>query len=264
MERQNPIVTFTSDFGHKDGYTGVVKGVILSICPGATIVDISHSLPPFDLSAAKWVIKNSFPFFPAATVHLVVVDPGVGGSRKNILIQSGSHFFVGPDNGIFTPVLETAQAAWELTEERFFAEAVSTTFHGRDIYGPAAAHLAAGTPPDRMGSPLDLSLLVRLDDPVYLSRDDEISGEVIYVDRFGNLISNIPAEVLPDGARCFLKDREIGPIGKTYASATKGDSVAFTGSHGNLEIGVCQGRADRKLGAGAGDPIRIECRRLAE
>jgi len=242
------IITLTTDFGLQDPYVGVMKGVILGIDPGARIVDATHAVPPGSIREAADILEDTVPFFPEGTVHVAVVDPGVGSTRRAIIAAAGGHFFVGPDNGIFWPRIrqDPESRVFHLTREEFFRKPVSRTFHGRDVFAPAAAHLAAGRDPRDMGTPVSDPVELPLKGPVALG--DEVVGEVTRVDRFGNLITNI-REDMPGGpwkrGACLIRagGLEIRGIRSTYTEVPEGGVLALWGSGGRLEISVNRGRA---------------------
>lgn len=254
------LITFTSDFGSKDSYTGVVKGVILSIAPDAKIVDISHDVEPWNVAAAAWIITCAYKYFPEGTIHIVVVDPAVGSDQRRILLYNDRECFIGPDNGIFSLVM-AEQAEWnavELNKKEYWLPYVSHTFHTRDIFGPVAAHIANGVEPHRLGSPIEIESLAKLADHQLECEDGKIKGSVIHVDRFGNLISNIPNDKVKTGGRCYLKGKYVADIRGTYSSVETGKPVAFRASHGFLEIAIHKGRASEILNAAVGTSVRLE------
>lgn len=256
-----PVITLTTDFGTADHYVGAVKGVILSIAPDAVLVDLTHQVPPQDVCAGSYALRSAAREFPAGTVHLAVVDPGVGGARRAVAVRGLGYLWVGPDNGLFTHVLADAGSeVRELRHPGIARKEVSSTFHGRDLFAPAAAHLAAGFPFADSGPVVE--------DPVLLSEAQPqrtgsgIAGEILHVDGFGNLITNVPAELLAAlGARprVRLADRAaVEGLAAAYADVSPGALVALIGSGGLLEIGVNGGSAATALGLGRGDPITIE------
>jgi S-adenosylmethionine hydrolase len=249
-------ITVTSDFGSSDGYVGVMKGVMREICPEAVIVDLSNEIAPGDIKAAAWILHNSYRYFPLGTVHLSVVDPGVGSNRRAILVYSERHAFVGPDNGIFSLVLNDADVwkAHVLERSEYFRPSISTTFHGRDIFAPVAAHLASGEDPSAFGAKLALEDLVRFRLPGAARIAGRVVGAVVYIDRFGNVITNIDEELLGEAKLCRVAGVEV-LIGSTYADSKPGEFVACLGSHGCLEIAVNGGRADIALSVAYGTEV---------
>lgn len=259
------IVTLTTDFGWEDVYAAIMKGVILGIHPGATVVDISHGIRPGDIRQGAWMLEESTRFFPAGTVHLAVVDPGVGGARRPILVCTESSFFVGPDNGIFWPLIEAAGEATviHLTSDTYFLPKISRTFHGRDIFAPVAGHLARGIDPFDIGTPIQNP--VRLELPTVKRSKDAVVGEVVRVDRFGNLISNIRRRDIGclgclTGLKVTIGGLTIRGISGTYSNVPRGEMLALLGSSGYLEIAVNQGRASALVGRDGdseGIPVRV-------
>ena len=252
-----PIITLTTDFGNVDGYVGIVKGVILSICETAKIIDISHDIPAWNINAAAWVLGNSQPYFPKGTIHLGVVDPGVGSKRRPILIESKGQVFIGPDNGIFSLIVQDDSEAksYELTESKYWMPEVSHSFHARDLFAPVSAHFASGVSADKLGQSIGADTLVYLPSRELRIKPKRVEGSVAYVDRFGNLITNIKKDNVRNAALCQVGKRSIGRIGQSYSWAEQGAPIAFIGSHGFLEIAVSQGRADEKLDAGVNTPV---------
>ncbi|HEY6867722.1 MAG TPA: SAM-dependent chlorinase/fluorinase [Candidatus Eisenbacteria bacterium] len=259
-----PIITFTSDFGHQDWFVGVVHGVLHGICPGARVVDLTHAIPPGDVARAAFVLEAAAPDFPAGTVHLAVVDPGVGTTRRALAVRARDQLFVGPDNGILEWALtERGAEAYSLTDELWFRRPVSRTFHGRDVFAPVAAHLACGTAIGKLG--------VRVADPVRLRRapphreDGALVGCVRYIDRFGNALTDLETEVLAsafpdvpeDQLEIEIGSRRIRGLSRSYGEAPVGSIVAVMGSSGRLEIAQVGGDAASRLGLGEGDPVRV-------
>ena len=240
-----PIITLLTDFGTADNYVAEVKGVLLSRAPTATLVDVSHEVPPGSVRAGQYLLSRVWPRFPAGTVHLVVVDPGVGTERRALAAQAGGHRFVGPDNGLFTPLPEDA---------RFVALPIlrdaSPTFHARDVFAPAAARLAAGARLDELGTAV--SDVVRAPLAAPRVSDTVVVGEVVYTDRFGTLISNIPRELVRSGAPIKVADTGVGPLRRTFGDVATGKLVAYVGSGGTVEIAVREGSAASVLGVGVG------------
>ena len=256
-ESKQRIISLTTDFGTQDGYIGIVKAVIIGICPDVRIIDLSHDLPPWNIAAAAWVLGNSFQHFPSGSIHVGVVDPGVGSSRRAVALEAADHIFVGPDNGIFSKLLHTNEVkfAVELTEEQYWRKNLSSTFHARDVFGPVAAHYATGVSLKQLGKEIDIESLLRLPAREIQVRQNRVEGSVAYVDHFGNLITNIKKDMVRESALCQVGKRSIGRIKQTYSSGDLGAPLAFIGSHGYLEIAVSQGRADEKLDAGVNTTI---------
>ena len=256
-----PIITLTTDFGQTDSYVGAIKGVILGICPEAALVDISHDIRPQAVQQAAYVLSTAAPYFPPGAVHLVVVDPGVGTGRRPVVVQTGRALYVAPDNGVLGLVLneEPARMAIHLTDPRYHLSRVSATFHGRDIFAPAAAHLACGTAPSQMGEPLSPSELVSLTILEPQPRPDEhLQGAVLHIDHFGNLITNIRISNAKSPIAVVISGRRIKEVSRTFGDVEPGGLVAYAGSSGHLEIAVREGNAARVLGMDIGDPVRVE------
>ena len=242
------IVTLLTDFGLEGPYAAAMKGVILSINPGARLVDISHQIEPGAVSRAALLLKETVPFFPSGTIHLAVVDPGVGGSRRAIAAATADGFFVGPDNGIFWPVISDAGPTdiIHLTESRYFLPDVSNTFHGRDIFAPVAAHLSLGAAIRRMGPMIEDPVRLDLQKPHVAA--DVLTGEVVRADRFGNLITNIDQKTLKGflgTAKPVFRvgDLTVEGLNHAYSDKAEGALLALIGSSCQLEISVNRGRA---------------------
>ncbi|OIO98681.1 MAG: hypothetical protein AUK03_00950 [Anaerolineae bacterium CG2_30_64_16] len=252
------IITLTTDFGLADGYVGIMKGVILGIAPAARLIDLSHDILPQDVRGAAYVLARAAPYFPGGTVHLAVVDPGVGGERRPVLVQTERALYVGPDNGVFTHALaEPGARAWVLDRPAFWLSEPSRTFHGRDIFAPIAAHLAHGVLPDQVGQPIDDPVRLSLAQPVRHA-DGHISGQVMHVDRFGNLITDIPADWGETGRwTCRVAGQQITHVCATYADGAPGALVALISSGNTLEVAVRDGNAARRLDVKAGEPVTL-------
>ncbi len=254
------VITLTTDFGTRDYYVGTMKGVIYSITSEARVVDLTHEVDKHDIAEAAIVVKSSHKFFPDGTVHVAVVDPGVGGQRRPILARARGQYFIGPDNGIFSYVLGSDYEAWLLENPAYRLEVVSDTFHGRDIFAPAAAHLSLGVSPDAFGPRIDTLIAHTTRPPSVFT--DHIHGEVIHVDSFGNLITNVPREIVSSTAGDYpcevhLSGRVIRGVSRSYSSVDRGTLLALIGSTGLLEIALRDGSAQRKLGVGRGDPVLV-------
>lgn len=260
--KSSGVITLTTDFGADSPYVAALKGVILSINPGVTIVDVTHSVPPQDVRAGAIVLADVARWFPPDTIHVAVVDPGVGTARKIVYAQIGRQHFVAPDNGLLSRLAQTTKPSRiiAVTEPTYWLEEVSTTFHGRDIMAPVAAHLSQGLDPELLGSPLDK--LYELDWPQPRVAGDEITGQVIAVDSFGNLITNIGArhlaDVPRDGAvRIECAGHTILHFVHAYGDQSDSSLVALIGSSGQLEVAVVSGNAAQTLGAHVGDAVAI-------
>ncbi|HET7288835.1 MAG TPA: SAM-dependent chlorinase/fluorinase [Thermodesulfobacteriota bacterium] len=241
------IITLMTDFGLRDHYAGVMKGVILGINPDAVIVDITHEIRKYHIYEAAFKLRGCYNYFPKGTIHVAVVDPGVGGPRRPLAAEAGGYYFVGPDNGIFSPVLESVDksAVVEITRTEFMLENVSRTFHGRDIFAPAAAHLSNGVSILDLGRTLPQP--VSIDVPTPSVKGDEIRGVVLYADSFGNLVTNVPGNMVVPGMAVYAGQYRIGPVKATYGDVEKGNLLAIIGSSGLLEISVNQGSAREVL-----------------
>lgn len=257
------VITLTTDFSLHDSYVGTMKGVILRIFPEARLVDISHHITPQDVLEASLVLGSGFRFFPPGTVHLAVVDPGVGGGRRPIMICGSEQYFVGPDNGTFSRILERDPEArvHEIRESKFLLPSISDTFHGRDIFAPVAAYLARGVDPAEIG-PITTEFR-RLAVPVPTIWGDQIRGEVIHIDSFGNIVSNITrqqfrAAVGSQSFRILINGKVIDRLHRTYEEQERGRTLALFGSSDLLEIAVAEGRAERRIGAGKGDTVLVQ------
>lgn len=246
------IVTVLTDFGSRDGYVAAMKGVILGIAPDARVVDSAHEVEPGDVEAGAWILSQYWELYPEGTVHLVVVDPGVGSERRAIAVLAHGRACVAPDNGVLTRVLDGARdwSAVELTERRYLRSRISSTFHGRDVFAPAAAHLAAGVPLERLGEGIDVPVRLPLERP--LREADRLRGRVAHVDRFGNLISDIPASWAGPRWRFQVSERGVGRLQRSYSAVDPGALVVVEGSLGTIEVAVRDGSAARKLGVGRG------------
>ena len=256
------IITLLTDFGTEDSYVGAMKGVILSINPDATIIDISHQIPPQDIIAGAFVLSQAAPFFPKGTVHIAVVDPGVGGKRKPILIETDKYFFVGPDNGIFDIALqnERIRRKIHLTNKNYFLGYISSTFHGRDIFSPVAAYLSLGIDPALFGK--KIKTLTSLDVKKPFAKDGKITGRIIHIDRFGNLITNIDEGLLKKvfKNRIFeveVCDNIIKRFVPSYTNAKQGEPIGLIGSSGLMEIAMREKNASIELGIKRGDVVIV-------
>ena len=256
------LVTVLTDFGEQDGYVAAIKGVLLGREPGLSIVDVSHQIAPGDVAAAAYVLLQAAPHFPAGTVHLVVVDPGVGGARRALAARIGEQLYVAPDNGVLSLVLAAASpaAVRHVTHREFARADASPVFHGRDVFAPSAAFLAAGGALEELGPELDAATLVRLPGEPALADEDGWRGSVLHVDRFGNLISNIPlpADAGPETAEVA---GHTARLVRTYSDVAPGALLALRGSSGLLEVAANGGHAARLTGAARGDVVRLRAPR---
>lgn len=240
------IITLTTDFGTADGYIGAMKGVIARIAgshPAPMVVDLAHDIPPGDIAHAAWVVATATTEFPNGSIHVVVVDPGVGGTRREVVVRARSRWYVGPDNGVFAYVTDRASEAYAIENERFRAEHVSCTFHGRDVFAPTAAAIASGEDPTTAGPRVELA--GRLP---WGPREREV-GRIVHIDRFGNLISDLPEA---EAGRAVAVAGQVLPLLGTYEDVAPGQLLAYIGSAGTVEIAVRDGRADRQLAIARG------------
>jgi S-adenosyl-L-methionine hydrolase (adenosine-forming) len=256
------IITLLTDFGAKDHYVASMKGVILGINPGCALVDISHEVGPQDIEEGAFVLASAISSFPQGTIHLSVVDPGVGGPRRPILIVTSNCYFIGPDNGLFTLSLlrEKVKQIFVLTKKKYFLSPVSSTFQGRDLFAPVAAYLSLGVKPEALGERTDACVELSLGKPKQTAK--ELVGEILHVDVFGNLTSNIDGQSLSGFAGGHPFSIQVGRhtfrgIKKGYWEGNKGEVIALIGSGGFLEISVRHGNAQKKLKAQRGDKIRV-------
>ena len=251
-----PVVTLTTDFGLSDNFVGVMKGVILSIAPETSIVDLTHDVAPQNIHQAAFVLLTGFSYFPGSTVHVCVVDPGVGSGRRILAVRAQGHFFVAPDNGVLSYVLDRVGSfeCRSVENQDYWLAEVSRTFHGRDIMAPTAAWISKGEALESLGP--------RIDDPVRLpalavrKTAGEIEGRVIYADRFGNLITNVPADEIPENAEIGIGGHCISGLQQSYNAVLPGALLAIRGSHGFLEIACNQGSA-KSLVSTMDVPVRV-------
>ena len=252
------VVTFTTDFGSSDGYAGAMKGVVLSLAPDAVLVDISHQVPARDVQAGAFTLAQAAPFFPPGTIHVAVVDPGVGGARAEVVVAAGGSLFVGPDNGLLSLAAPAPRRAWRIESPAYRRDPVSPTFHGRDVFAPAAGRLAAGWTADGAGPPLpDIAALVV--DRAPLAEGG--AGEVVHVDRFGNLFTSFVGAVAGGAWLLEIGGRSLELAGgRTFADVAPGALLLYAGSGGQVEIAVRDGSAAELTGARRGTPLRLRRR----
>lgn len=265
------IITLATDFGLTDPYAAMMKGVILSINPDAQLVDISHQIKAGSILQAAGIILETFHYFPKGTVHMVVVDPGVGGPRRLMGLEAGNHLFVGPDNGIFWPLIRKFKRAnaIHLTESRYFLSKVSRTFHGREIFSPVAAYLSLGIALEEMGTPLGEPTKLELPEP--RENGGILCGQIIRVDNFGNLITNISVKTLGQFLKMASPLIEVGnltvnKLSHVYSDSDEGEPLALINSSDWLEIAVNLGRASEYAGLVSGEAIgtRVKVSRTEE
>ncbi len=249
-------ITLLTDFGERDGFVAAMKGIMATTAPRAPLHDAGHGIPPGDVRTAMFALGRYWRLYPRSTVHLVVVDPGVGTLRRALALEADGRFVVAPDNGLVTQVLlEASQWQAVALPPGAAGGGASRTFHGRDVFAPAAASLALGRALSDLGEPLPDPIRLRLAEP---SRDEagNVLGEVVTLDRFGNLITNVPGSWLPPGCPVRIEDRVV-PSGLTYAVVEEGDAVAVVNSDGFLEIAIRGGSASERLGMGIGSRVRV-------
>ena len=260
----NAIITLTTDYGLNDHLVGTLKGVILKINPDATIVDITHNVAPFDLLDGALAIGSAYSYFPARTIHVVVVDPGVGTERRPLLVTANNQYYVAPDNGVLSMIFEREEdtVVRHVTAEHYYLQPVSKTFHGRDIFAPVAAWLSKGWQTASMGD--EITDYKKFAMPKPKSTDGAVKGIVLRVDSFGNLITNFRAEDLPESAlsngevKFQVGTHAVSRMVPTFASGNAGEAVAYVGSSGFVEIAVNKGNASRTLSIGRGTPVVLE------
>lgn len=254
------IIALTTDFGYTDPFVGIMKGVIYAINPHATIVDLTHGVPAQDVLAAALILRHSISYYPRDAIHVAVVDPGVGSMRKPLLIEAEGGYFVGPDNGLWSLALENRviERVVHLSNDEFFLKPTSVTFHGRDIFAPVAAHLSLGTPPTAFGQVLATFQKIEL--PRVRANGGELIGEIIYIDGFGNLFTNIKAVDLVGRSQVEVRigDFIIPGVAPNYAAVASGACTALVNSWGVLEIAVNNGDAQRRTGAVLGDEVHVK------
>ncbi len=257
------IITLTTDFGYRDPFVGIMKGVVSAINPAAAIIDLTHGVAPQDVTGGALALAAAVDFFPQGTVHVAVVDPGVGGSRRPVLLETDRACYVGPDNGLLSLAAGRQRLARviHLSNPDYHMRPASTTFHGRDIFAPVAAHVSGGVPPEELGETVEAFEKLEVPAPQRQGAN-RMEGEVIYVDGFGNLTTNIRGEDLerfePGSVSVRVGDRVIRGLSVNYASAGTGNHLALINSWGFLEISRCDGNAQATLGAGVGTPVALD------
>lgn len=257
------MITLLTDFGLRDAFVGTMKGVILGICPEARIVDLSHGIAPQRIEEGAFVLRTAYPYFPEGTVHVAVVDPGVGGARRALIVETPGYRFVGPDNGIFAHVYarENVNRVVSVTEPRFMLPEISNTFHGRDVFAPVAAHLALGAPVSDFGPEIADYDAGTVTEPV--AHEGGITGRVLHIDRYGNIITDIGEPLFRKTTRekrfrIRLAALTLDRVSASYDEAADGAALAILDSAGLLEIAVNGGSAAKMLGAASGDRVDVE------
>ncbi len=259
---ESGIITLTTDFGHSDPYVAMMKGVVFSINPRARIVDITHKIRTGSIEQGGWIIRDTFQFFPEGTVHIGVIDPGVGGKRRPVAVSVREHFFVGPDNGLFWPVIEGEEdpLVIHITEERYLMRKVSSTFHGRDIFAPVGAYITRGVDIFSFGKKIHDPVRAFLKEP-YM-KEGRLMGEVTRADNFGNLITNVPGEEIKSFTQkenffISIGGLVLDSLNSTYCEVPRGKPLALIGSSGYLEIAFNMASAERELGGKCGPGTKV-------
>ncbi|MGB7763286.1 MAG: SAM-dependent chlorinase/fluorinase [Bryobacteraceae bacterium] len=258
---RKPIVTLTTDFGLRDHYVGAMKGVILGICPQAQIVDISHEVTPFQISEGAFLLAQACSCFPPRTVHVAVVDPGVGTARRPILVEAAGQYFVAPDNGVLAMIYAAQpHKVRAVSNQRYFRQPVSRTFHGRDIFAPVAAHLAAGLAAPRLGKRIHDYLRPAFLKPQRTGKRTW-TGQILHIDRFGNLVTNFHSGDFPDletrNVSLTIGPQRVSVVARNYAECGSGELFLIVGSSGYVEVSVGQASAARAIGCETGAPAEL-------
>lgn len=256
----NALLTLLSDFGGNDIYVGVMKGVIAQINPTLMVIDLTHDISPQNITAAQFNLLSAYPFFPTGTVHVAVVDPGVGGSRRAIAVELSDGFLVGPDNGLFTGLLaqKSVNQVVELNNTQYWrVPEPSHTFHGRDIFAAAAAHLASGVPFAELGEPIDPATLTKLPIPACTAITNGFAGNIQHIDRFGNVITNIPGDYVRGRSWSAIVSKRILPGCQNYSNVSPGEPLALVGSHGWVELAISGGDAHFQLRLNWEDVVQV-------
>jgi S-adenosyl-L-methionine hydrolase (adenosine-forming) len=262
---KRPLITLTTDFGLTDGYVGAMKGVLYTLCPEANVIDISHAVAPQDIQKGSIVLRDVVGYYPRGAVHVAVVDPGVGTGRRAIVAQAGGQLFVGPDNGVFGPALrllgtDEPPRYWDVSDSPLAPSTRSSTFHGRDLFAPIAAHLALGVPPEELGREITDPVGPR--QAICQRTDTGLLGQVISVDHFGNLTTNVPAIALGTASHVEVTfpGRTAPPVSglfRTYEEGPSGAPMALIGSSGHVEIAICRASAAERLHVLRGASVEI-------
>ncbi len=252
------IIALLTDFGTRDYFVGAMKGVILSINKEVNILDITHEIAPQDINSASFILQNCYADFPAKTIFAAVIDPGVGSNRRAILVETDKYFFIAPDNGLLSFVFDECESyrVFEISRANFFRQPVSRTFHGRDIFAPCAAHLAGGVEPSEFGNEINDFVVSTKRNPRRISKN-VTEAEIVFIDRFGNLITNLKAEDLPDKFYLEINDQKIEKLRGFFAEAEPGELFMIKGSAGFLEIAAFQDSAKDLLNVEIGQKILV-------
>jgi S-adenosyl-L-methionine hydrolase (adenosine-forming) len=256
-------ITLLTDFGTADYFVGAVKGAILSVNPRAVIIDITHGIPPQDIAAAAFTLLAAYKTFPAGTIHVAVVDPGVGSTRRPIILSANEQFFVGPDNGLFTYIYdrEPSPRVFHVTAEKYFRPEPSSTFHGRDIFAPVAAALSNGVKPRKFGPAIDDAVRLRVSLEPEVLKNGDVRARIIHIDRFGNCITNITRDLVKPGSSLVINHKTIRHFRDFYGEDSDASPFAIWGSAGFLEISVNGGSAAKNLRVKRGDEVVLTQRR---
>jgi S-adenosylmethionine hydrolase len=251
------IITLITDFGTTDGYMGAVYGVIKSINPEVDIVTIASNVPAANIRKAARALLNSYRFYPEGSIHMVVVDPTVGPNRRAVLLTDGIYYFIGPDNGVFTHVIKDVKdiICYQINNDKYRLSSKSETFHGRDLFAPAAAYISMGVAPEEFGPRVDNPIMIVDPDPEQFG--NELVGKVIDIDAFGNLVTNIPSHMVKKDSCIVFCNHKITGLSKSYADVAEKQPLAYIGSFGNLEIGINRGNAANFFGALVFDEVKI-------
>jgi S-adenosylmethionine hydrolase len=258
---RKPILTLTTDFGLQDHYVGTMKGVILGICRQAEIVDISHEVTPYETAEGAFIVAQAYRYFPKRTIHVVVVDPGVGTARRPILVEAGGQYFVAPDNGVLAMIYANEEHRVRMiSNDRYFRKPVSHTFHGRDVFAPVAAHIAAGVAPSRMGKIIRDYVRPEFEKPQSIGKN-HWSGRVLKIDRFGNVVTNYhEREFSAPVQKSFVMAigmAEVSIVAQNYATAKPDELFLIAGSSGYLEVSLSQGSAAKRIGCQVGSVAEL-------
>lgn len=255
------MITLTTDFGYQDSFVGIMKGVIAGINPKAQVIDLTHGIPAQNVLVGALSLRHSIPYFPPGTIHVAVIDPGVGGRRRPILIESEGNYFIGPDNGVLSLALggTTGHRFTHLSNPAYRLQPASATFHGRDIFAPAAAHLSLGVPTAAFGEAIDE--IIRIELPKVIREEGRLLGEIVYIDGFGNVYTNIERNdltgVIEEQIEIHLAGVHLTGLRANYSAVPKGDFAALFNSWGLLEIAANGGNAQKRTGAKVGDQVEI-------
>jgi hypothetical protein len=256
-----PIITLTTDFGLSDHFVGTMKGVILGIQPAAQVIDISHGIQPYDIADGAFTVAQAYRYFPKKTIHVVVVDPGVGSARRPLLAEMAGQYFIAPDNGVLSMIYAREKPrVRHITAEKYFLHPVSRTFHGRDVFSPAAAHLAAGVTPAQLGKRIEDYLRASFDKPGHTGQHTW-TGTILKADHFGNLATNFHIDQFP-AIRTHAFSLQAGlqaikRLALTFSECATGELFVIVGSSGYLEVAASEGSASKLLGCGAGSPVEL-------